>query len=268
MDELIELEKELLENAEISKSLIRSEFEDSHNADFDDQDRPDFESQVNDKFKKLKKLIALFGENVFHFDDTTLTIQLSPKFKAKKEYLLCLHCMEKQNESTKEISELFEKIVGEALKNYLGENAKYKLVDIEPVIDIEEFCKTDLLETPHRNAQKTFKNKEMTPRCDLIVWKNIGVRMGKVILLIQCKSGKNWRKGHPVNLDLWKTKIIRFLADPIKVFAITDLLEASEISNRSDEKGLIIDRAGIIKWLANAETNSIKDIRHQIEQFI
>ena len=261
MNDLIELEKKLLEVRSISKLDIRRELEENFNMD----NTSEFESQVNDDFKKYKLLAKLFGTNVFQYSENELVIEVNPQFKSKPEYLLCLYCMEKSDKKEKEIG-LFEKIVAEALQQYLGQGSEYRLIDRKKEsIDIEKFCREELQERPHSGAQKTFKNPANTLRCDVIVWKKVDNRVGKIVCLVQCKSGKNWRDGHPVNIEGCK-KVINLAVAPLRVFAISDLLNEDELFSRSSEKGLILDRVRIISLLANVEHDSIKQVRQEIQE--
>ncbi len=265
MNDLIELEKKLLEIRSISKLDIRRELEDVSNESSNMDNTPEFESQVNDEFKKYKLLAKLFGANVFQYSENELVIEVNPQFKSKPEYLLCLYCIEKSDKKREETS-LFEKIVAEALQQYLGIGSEHRLIDREKeFIDIEKFCREELQERAFSGAQKTFKNSANTPRCDVIVWKKIDNRAGKIVCLVQCKSGKHWEDGHPVNVEMWK-KIINFAVAPLPVFAVSDLLNEDELFSRSSEKGLILDRVRIISLLANVEHDSIKQVRQEIQE--
>ena len=269
--DFIKLEKKILNNNRpITRKDIEEELDNSHNqynyGDFDQSDN-EINNQINDQIKQYKKLHKLYSEKVFLLEeDEDFSIHLKEDFKAIAEYKLCLYtCGDNYSEKQrKKASKLFEQITGEAIKNYLGEGAAYKLIDRAEKINIEEICKNELKEKYHENAQKSFTNQNSPLRTDILAWKKLDHNKGKIICLIECKSGKNWKDKPPVNTDGWKG-IIQFIAEPVKFFAITDLLEdEKDFLDRGKEKGIILDRTRILSLLVNLETEEIKKIRKEI----
>lgn len=260
MSEDVALEKKLLNNEYISKESLRNELT-SH-----DDESDVLENKLNDSIKKYKEIVELYNAEVFEFDEENEIFKISDNFKAKNEYLYCLYCMEnkfRNNEDTL----LFEKITAEAIKKYLGKNSQYKLIDNQQdQVSIEEICQKDLSEQAQNNADEKFRNDN--PRCDIISWKKIDNRKGKLIILTQCKSGKKWKDGDPVNLRLWTESLINFTSPPIIAYAITDLLSDEEITRYSKEKGLIFDRVRIISLLADASNCILSNLRNKIESKI
>ncbi len=273
MNNFIELEKNLLLCDSVSKQSLRSEIEGSElDEQENDAEQDDgIESKSNDEFDKYLKLANLFGNDVFIYDKDTETIAFSENFQAKSEYLLCIECMKKiDNKDVRDrMSGLFEECSAEAIKNYLGKDAQYKLIDDtrKQTIDFEKFCSEELFEKNHPNAQENFENNEKIPRCDVVAWKPLDKMSGKIILLVQCKSGKNWKNSTAVNLRLWKENLIYFTCEPISVYTITDIIDENEsFIDRGKEKGLILDRARIIRLLATAKTDKIEKVRIQIKE--
>lgn len=166
------------------------------------------------------------------------------------------------------MSECFEKITAEAIKSYLGDDTKYKFIEfLKKSCDFERFCNEELHEKPRRDADKNFRGSKNI-RTDIIAWKPLDLDKvgGKIIFLVECKSGKNWDKGLPVNINMWKS-LIEF-AQPIKIFAIADLLvdNRQETLLASSEKGFILDRVRLIKLLASSNNQKIESIRSDIKQ--
>ena len=269
MNDFIELEKKLLHDSPISKHSLRTELERELGEEFNNENEDNeginsIENQLNDKFGRYLELVDLLGDRVFKYDEIMETITFSDTFIAKPEYLLCLECMGDNNQ---QLSSLFEKCSAEAIKTYLGEGAKYKLIDDvqKQTIDFKKFCDEELFESNHSDTQKDFKDSEKIPRCDIIVWKPLDKMSGKVILLVQCKTGKNWKDSHPVNLRVWTEKLIDFACKPISVYTITDLIDRNKaFIDQGKEKGLILDRARIIRLLATVGTEEIKKVRKEI----
>ena len=277
MSELIDLEKKLLDNNSVCKSDLKhelmSELGDNYNEGEDNDADDSFDNQSNDIFKKYIELVKLFGNKVFVYDKDAETIMFNEKFQAKQEYKFCLACMKKiEEQNTRQtMSDLFEECSAEAIKAYLGKNSQYKLIDNaqKQTMDFEKFCSEELFEKNHPNANKNFKDDEQIPRCDIIVWLPLDKMSSKIILLVQCKMGKNWRDGKGVNVPVWERKLIDFANQPVKVFAITDLITKNKIFiDKGRELGLIFDRARIIRLLATTETNEIQKIRDKITEVL
>ena len=276
MSELIDLEKKLLDNNSVCKSDLKhelmSDLGDNYNEGEDNDADDSFDNQSNDIFKKYIELVRLFGNKVFVYDKDAETIMFNKNFQAKQEYKFCLACMkiEKQN-TRKTMSGLFEECSAEAIKAYLGKNSQYKLIDNaqKQTMDFEKFCSEELSEKNLPGANENFKDDEQIPRCDIIVWKPLDNMSSKIILLVQCKSGKNWINGKGVNMKVWERKLIDFASEPISVFAITDLITKNKIFiDKGRELGLIFDRARIIRLLATTETNEIQKIRDKITKVL
>ncbi len=261
-------ENKLLQLGRISLCEIRDELEQRSTGNSLD------ESEVNDEFSRYKSLIDLFGNSVFQYDRITKTVSVNPNFKARSEYILCLACIygagSFSDSKQKRLSRLFEKVVCHSLRSYLGCTSKC-LEDVDDLSgeNLWDFCKKELFESPNESVSE-YRNKNMKDilaECDLIVWSPfVDKRGGKLILLVQCRSGKNWTEKGGVNIDLWKGALVNFCSDPVKVYAIADIEEnAVQLLNRSKQKGLIIDRARIVSLLALACNKELQDIRKEIE---
>lgn len=264
---MIELEKKLLSGVEINKFSIRSEIEDSHNENFEDDYSP-VEDEVNNKFNQYIKLAELFGDDVFFYDRNSETIKLAPTFKAENEHLFCLYCMElKGSHADGDISDLFEKITAESLNALLGNDCQYVFCDKGKHGDFSVKELADIMgERFIRELKHDRNSQEGDGCCDIIFWKEIDNRAGKIVFLIQCKSGKKWQEGKGVEKRLWQD-LIRFSTEPMIAYATTDLLQNNEkMNSQTLTKGLIFDRARIIRLLSSADNKQLETIRKKIEQ--
>jgi hypothetical protein len=113
---------------------------------------------------------------------------------------------------------------------------------------------------------RELKHEEGDGCCDIVFWKKIDDNPGNLTVLIQCKSGKNWSRGKAVEFNLWTTGLLSFNVNPTIAYAITDLLTKEQIKSQSKLKGLIFDRARIIKLLANFNSTEIQNIRTKIQE--
>ena len=250
-----ELEKKLLRKGRLTRLDIEEELEDCYDYDFS--------NEVRDEINKYKDLAKLYPKKVFIIENEgDFLIKVNQNFLAKEEYKLCLYCS-KNSDNNREAENLFESITGEAIKGYLGKEAKYLLIDTGNDINIEKICKEKLKEEYRKNAQKIFKDQNEPLYTDIIAWKKLDNRNGKIICLIECKSGR-WKHGRSVCIDSWKA-IIEFISEPIRFFAITDLATDDDLYSRGRNKGIILDRARIVSLLANVDNEEIRKIRNKIK---
>lgn len=265
-----DLESLLVDNECLSKDELRSRLEDQANGGFFDESKDAIlESEVNDLFAKISEIAQIYGEKVFRVDNANGVIYFDENFKAKSEYWLCLFRMrlgqiQTSDNTQKKTAKLFEEIAAKAIQKYLGDNAEYVLIDTESNVDIEEIFQKILLEKHHPNIRENFEQYDL--KTDIIAWKRIDERAGKIILLVECKGGKQWRREGVVNENAWAENIGDFSAAPIKAFCIADLLvDTDELHRCGKQRGIIFDRARIIRLLAQADSEGLQKIRKRIK---
>jgi hypothetical protein len=260
----IDKEKELLLNTVVSKHDLRREIEDQYD-DEKEYGEGYLENILNDKFKIYKNLVDSFGEKVFDFNENTEVIKLNKNFKAKEEYLLCLSLMEIQEDGKRDqMAKYFEEVVAESLVSLFGSNSTYELCDNSrnSSFSVEELAKK-MQENFYRELRNDRKIQEGDGSCDIVFWKRIDESPGLISVLVQCKSGRNWQSGLPVADNVWSS-LINFTVKPMIAYAITDLLSIEEIRHQSLRKGMIFDRARIVRLLADSDNSKINAIRRNI----
>ena len=276
----IEEERELFEAGYINLAAIQNKvraFED------DDYDDGSIDAKVVDDFQRYVNHCKFFSTQIFNIDENKQEISFNPKFLATNEYSLFLklhqlNCNQKTNATPDQekvrieceqkrqlLTSIFEKIVGEALVALFdNKSAEYLISDCN---SNENFSIKHLSNKTGWEFRSEFRKKPINQadgKCDIVFWKSLDELPGEIILLIQCKTGRNWRDGGAVDMELWWRKI-GFPTQPIKCYAITDILTSKEQhSNALETHGLILDKKRILNLLSNHNNPSIKEIRNEI----
>lgn len=189
--------------------------------------------------------------------------------------LLSCHSFYKETEIRRNqwtaTSKLFEKLVTEALKNYLGFAINIGAPRRDDVPSSFDRCLNYVCQ--HISERKGPKDPLIHWRkdagVDVIAWSPIDDRSGQVIVLVQCAAGRKWvRKTSDINLKKWN-KLIDFAADPIRGLAFPSVYctSSTELEDRwldhSWDGGILLDRLRITS-LARTKTRSIKRIRNEL----
>jgi len=150
----------------------------------------------------------------------------------------------------KQPAELFEFLSGQAIKSYLkGDILRLGATRRSPVPkgfkEAVRFMATQLGES--FGDTYLMSGHEKDDGLDLTAWIPFAdERPGKLILLMQCAIGTDWReKLSELNLDLWKQHV-RWDVTPIRAFAVPFQHEDGVKWNRnSTVAGIIFDRLRI-----------------------
>ena len=136
---------------------------------------------------------------------------------------------------------IFERLCSEALKNYLA-------CDTLVVGHSNTITTKELSEILNQRWASEFLSVYNDRKLDVIGWKEIDDRKNKLIILMQCASGNNWKsKTYELQLDVWRNYIL-FNAKPIKAFGFTkSLLNDAYFEDKGYEGGIIFDRTRIYK---------------------
>lgn len=102
---------------------------------------------------------------------------------------------------------------------------------------------------PHAKA-KDFQDAGV----DIISWRNFDQRKGQIAVLVQCASGKKWRKkGGDIKLKLWG-QLVFWAVDPIKALAFPYAYDFDSPSAADDwiyyayDAGLLLDRLRLARF--------------------
>lgn len=165
-------------------------------------------------------------------------------------------------------AKLFEKLVTEALKNYLGAAINIgapRDTTLPKSFDrcLEYACQ---LTKEKKGPRDPLTHWRKDAGVDVIAWKPLDNRSGQVILLAQCAAGGKWdSKTRDINLRRWKS-FIHFAADPVRVLGFPSVYSTSstDLEDRwldySWEGGILLDRLRIAS-LAGTNSQAINRLR-------
>lgn len=168
-------------------------------------------------------------------------------------------------------SKLFEKLVTEAMKNYLGFAVNIGAPRRDGIPASFDKCLEYVCQkiNERKGDRDPLVHWRKDAGVDVIAWNPIDDRSGQVILLIQCAAGGKWaKKTSDINLKKWN-KLIDFAADPVRGLAFPGIYGTSSIEledrwlDYSWDGGILLDRLRIAS-LAHTKTKSIRRIRDDL----
>lgn len=230
------------EEESISKADLSSNIEGA----IGDEPSEDFISSV---WNELEIRQILYGNNS-PFQVSGRIIEPNLSWKDKPFYMAFLIYSLEGNPNTEETTavdggKLFEKICREAIKNYVGGEAIIYGFPAEQTV--QDIAQNQLKEKFVFLPPKYRKDRNL----DIFAWKSFGDnRSSKIIMLVQCASGFNWKgKLNELNLSAW-TKYIHFATTPIKGFASpVTITNAETLEEHSTDGGVFFDRLRLFRLL-------------------
>jgi len=178
-------------------------------------------------------------------------MEATRSWKERPEYIACLLWSLRGNTTeTTIVGKLFERLSGEAAKKYLSGNliiyghpAKHSISRIANAMK-EKFSK---------EPAKRYKDRGV----DLVVLKDFDDdRVSKVILLLQCASGQNWKtKVGTLPHNTWDY-YINWGCRPLCGFTVPVVIRDDEMWDISTEAGLLIDRSRIYRNMQHQTDDS------------
>ena len=168
-------------------------------------------------------------------------------------------------------SKLFEKLVTEAMKNYLGFAINIGAPRRDGLPTSFDKCLEYVCQqiNERKGPRDPLIHWRKDGGVDVIAWSPIDDRSGQVIVLMQCTAGGKWvKKTSDINLKKWN-KLIDFAADPVRALAFPGVYctSSTELEDRwldySWDGGILLDRLRIAS-LVRTKTRSIKRIRNEL----
>jgi len=217
----------------------------------DDADKDIDGINIDDVIEELERRLILYGKNrPYEIYKKKKVKSLFVDKENNLHYLYTLYyALYGGGSVTTSISNLFEEIVDNAVKNYLNTslslitsfgqntcNLKNKIPEIRDAIK-ESIGNID-------NMPKMVKDGGI----DIITYKPLDDRGNQLIILTDATIGKNWRLKR-VNhiIEHWR-EYIHFKVCPYTSLAIVHVVEPEEFHTMSKENGLIFDRCRIIQY--------------------
>lgn len=167
----------------------------------------------------------------------------------------------------KETSKLFEKLVTNAVKGYLG----YAINVGAPRQDsvprnfdncLDYVCR---LIRERKGLKDPLIHWRKDAGVDVVAWRPFDDRSGHVILLVQCAAGERWyEKMNEIDPKRWG-RLIHFAADPVralafpKVYSVSSEESESRWLDYSSSGGILLDRLRIMAFASVVRERDLRD---------
>jgi hypothetical protein len=167
----------------------------------------------------------------------------------------------------KQTSKLFESLVTNASKGYLGYAANIgapRQNSIPKSFDgcLDYICR---LTREKKGPKDPLIHWKKDAGVDVVAWRPLDDRCGQIILLVQCAAGEKWHeKVSEIDLRRWG-RLVHFAAEPVKGIAFPSVHSCSsaESENRwidySCSGGILLDRLRISAFASAAQDNDLRD---------
>lgn len=234
-----------------SKSISKAEVADA----LDEPSRPDPSSLVDDIWHEIEVRNTIAGEEYpFLVYPNSLSKKRTWRQVFNYSFMLLLsgHSFieEIRIRRWKVPSKLFERLTETALGNYVGKAIGIGSPRTDPVPGNFKRC----LEYVCGNIKEPLRlDPPTTPdvkddKVDIVAWKPLDDRIGKIVLLANCASGEDWQgKTTEISEGLWSAYIDSPFR-PIRAFAFPYVgLDSMAWRRTSLEGGLILDRLRLLK---------------------
>lgn len=211
-----------------------------------------FEAFISDIWQELERRQGYYLESPFFIKGN----QVIPNVDSTpmSSYKMCLILSMAGNAyNTSETGKLFERLVSEALKKYVGKaevfgwpfDANQSPDDMTILGAKTEEMASKLNERFKETPAIRFKDRGL----DVVGWKPFGEkRSGQLVLLVQCAAGHDWKKKKPVPIDAWR-EYIHWASSPIRAFAVPCVVSKRDWHDVHKDLGLIVDRIRLFNLL-------------------
>lgn len=237
-------------NGDISKAEI------GHFLNNNDYPEDDIENHVNSIWVELEKRNERYDFSPMTIDD--VSIETSIVWNDYPEYILMLFLsLEGNHWQTQLTGAIFERICKEALEEYIGGQAK--VVGFPNKVSVEEIC-NEIKEEFIQELPARYQDRKL----DVVGWKKIDNRNNKLLILMQCAAGNNWRaKTTELVVDVW-SKHINFGCTPTRAFGFSHVVEDDLFFDIGIEGGIIFDRLRLYRYLSNKAQFSDETLRPEV----
>lgn len=208
------------------------------------------EDYINSMWKELKIRNRRYNDvTPMVIDD--ISVMSNFNWQECPEYVLMLILsLEGNGWKTQHTGVIFERICKEVLEEYIGGQAK--VVGFPKKVSVKQIC-ADIDEDYIQELPSRYKDRKL----DVVGWKKIDNRRNKLMILMQCAAGNDWRgKTTELQTEVWRD-YIRFACKPTRAFGFAHVVDDELFFETGKEGGIIFDRLRIFRYLFNK--NKIKD---------
>lgn len=235
---------------EIEHLLINNDFE-----------TEEIEDYINSVWNELRTRNNRYnGINPMVIDE--FSVESNIDWRNYPEYVLMLILsMEGNGWRAQTTGILFERICKEVLEEYIGGRAM--VVGFPQKVSVQEIClaidEEYIQELPPR-----YKDRKL----DVVGWKSIDNRNNKLLILMQCAAGADWRtKTRELSVEVWRD-YIRFGCWPTLAFGFVHVIDDELFFETGKEGGIIFDRIRIYRLLTNKAEFSDEELRDEVLNWV
>ncbi len=172
------------------------------------------------------------------------------------EYFLCLYFTFSGAYADKIGTELFERISGVAIKNFIGgeifslgfpsgNNLNAELDRLAPL------C----FEDRGRQAHHDYKDDGV----DIICYKTFGDnKSSNLYVLLQCAAGLNWKAKKTINMDNWVQYIFWATKNIVTSLSTTEYVKDRQWEKSASVYGILMDRNRILNWYSKSIDKNLR----------
>jgi hypothetical protein len=209
--------------------------------------------EIEDIIEELKRRLDLYGAFIpYEIKRNSVVGRIADKDNFL-HYFYCLYYSVQGGTSSSAVTNIFEHITDNSLKNYfcsnyssitsIGQNSTNLKGSIEAL-------RLKLNETKGNYDDISVNAKD--GGIDVVTFKPIDARGNQVVCLTDATIGKNWKSTKKVTTKLgYWTKYIHFKVTPITCLSLVHIVDESDFFNASNDNGLIFDRTRIMRYFTS-----------------
>jgi hypothetical protein len=211
----------------------------------EDAPSPSLEAATSLVWRELRRRAELYSDPPLEVsDDIVRPRSTSVNIEA---YTACLLWSMTGNAlRSSESGSLFETLACLALGAYLKSHCR--VIGWPTSVDLRKQISSISIDMSEGTGRRLPPKRLKDAKLDGIAWIPFGERdrrSGKLVLLMQCAAGRNWKDKCPVPVENWCDYITFACRPPVKVFAVPVVVAEDRWFDDSLEKGLLLDRVRI-----------------------
>lgn len=209
------------------------------------------EQTIDSWISTLEWRAPLFKKTLYVVENNKITPNFS--WEEVPEYFLCLYYAYFGANDNSGGTNLFERISGEALKNYInGEiftlGFPVAMGFNDNLDEVAKLCK----ETRGIRASHTYKDDGV----DVVGYKSFeDGRSSNLYVLLQCAAGKHWTAKKPIIMNRWDKYVLWYRENIIQSISTVDYVEEKKWEKNSSTFGMLLDRLRIYNFLYAKDVN-------------
>ena len=217
----------------------------------------DSENYINSVWRELKSRNKRYN-SISPMSIDSVSVDTNIDWKQYPEYVLMLVLsLEGNGWRTQTTAVLFERLCSEALEEYIGGQAK--VVGFPNTVSVAEICLI-IGEEFTQELPPRYKDRKL----DVVGWKSIDDRNNKLLILMQCAAGNDWRaKTTELQVEVWRD-YIRFGCTPTRAFGFAHIVNDDLFFDTGKEGGLIFDRLRLYRYLHGKSAFTDNNLRDEV----